>query len=237
MRASDLAVCSHVHRHLSPDLQRRTMADRGFTLIEVLIAMAITAFVAIVAYTGLSTVIGGVESARAEADRLHEVTRAVRILSRDIRQFTNRPVYDEFGTRASALEGGLLAREPLALTRAGWHNSVDVPRSTLQRVGYFLDGDQLIRASYPVLDRTGAIEPREVVMLNDVEDFEVRFLASTNLLRVDRGVDIDKRLWQDSWIADVSQPGSVVEPPVAIEVRLQVEGWGDIERVYVLPPL
>jgi general secretion pathway protein J len=209
----------------------------GFTLVEVLIAMAITAFVSLVAYTSLSAVISGVEGARAQAQRMHELNRAFSVLSRDIRQFTNRPVVNEFGQPSSALEGGVLAQRMLSFTRAGWHNTVAIPRSTLQRVAYVLEDDQLVRLSWPVLDLAGPIEPQRAVLIDRVQRFDVRFLPSTSSLRVNRGVDIDRRLWQESWIADVSQPGTLVDPPVAVEVRVEIEGWGELERLYVLPPL
>ena len=50
--------------------------QRGFTLIEVLIAMAITAVIALLAYTSLNTVIAGVESVRREADYTYQLNRA-----------------------------------------------------------------------------------------------------------------------------------------------------------------
>jgi len=209
----------------------------GFTLIEVLIAMAITAFIAVVAYSGLSAVISGVDSVRAEAARLNELSRVFNLLSRDLRQVVNRPVYDEFGSRRSALEGGPLAREMLSFTRAGWHNTAGSPRSALQRVSYYLDDGALVRASWPVLDPATAIEPIETILLEKVEGFEVRFLADTTALSVNQDSTIDRRLWAENWIADISQPGQLAEPPVAAEIRLEIEGGGELERLYVLPPL
>ena len=50
--------------------------EAGFTLVEVLIAMAITAFVSVLSYQTLSTALVGIESARAESERLHEINRA-----------------------------------------------------------------------------------------------------------------------------------------------------------------
>ncbi|MBL6908629.1 MAG: type II secretion system minor pseudopilin GspJ, partial [Luminiphilus sp.] len=156
-------------RRQSMRQDRSMRAPRGFTLIEVLIAMAITAFVSVLSYQALSTALTGIESVRAESERLHEINRAFNVLSRDIRQMTNRPVRDEFGQLASAVLGGALARDPLRLTRAGWHNSTGAPRSTLQRVAYRLEDDRLLRLSYPVLDRTTAIEPTETVLVDRVE--------------------------------------------------------------------
>ena len=209
--------------------------EAGFTLVEVLIAMAITAFVSVLSYQTLSTALSGFESVLAESERLHEINRAFTVLSRDIRQMTNRPVRDEFGQMASAVSGGELARDPLRLTRAGWHNSTGAPRSTLQRVAYRLEEDRLLRLSYPVLDRTTAIEPTETVLIDGVEVFELRFLPSVNALEVDRNLVIDRRYWQESWVADVGFTDKLIDPPAAIEVRVTLSDWGELERLYVMP--
>ena len=209
----------------------------GFTLIEVLIAMAITGVIALLAYSSLNTVITSVDAVRREASQTHQLNRAFQVLSRDLRQVVERSIRDEFDGLESALEGGPLARQTLAFTRAGWHNTVDLPRSTLQRVAYYLEDEQLIRASWAVLDRAGSAEPREVTLLRDVEAFDVQFLQDVGQLRIDRGIELDRRLGADNWIADVSQPGSVIGLPAALVIRLELEGWGEVERLYVLPPL
>ena len=209
--------------------------ESGFTLVEVLIAMAITAFVSVLSYQTLSTALAGIESARTESERLHEINRAFTVLSRDVRQMTNRPVRDEFGQMASAVSGGELARDPLRLTRSGWHNSTGAPRSTLQRVAYRLVEDKLLRLSYPVLDRTTAIEPTETVLIDGVEVFELRFLPSVNALEVDRNQVIDRRFWQENWVADVGFTDKIIDPPAAIEVRVILSDWGELERLYVMP--
>ena len=212
-------------------------SEAGFTLVEVLIAMAITAFVAVVGYTGLTTVITGVDSLRQETRQLEELNRAFQVLGRDLHQFVDRSVYDEFGSRLSSMEGGELATQSLSFTRAGWHNSVGLPRSSLQRVAYYVDEDKLIRASWPVLDRTGAVEPVEMVLLREVDTFQVRFLGALDELEVNRDSQIDRRFWQENWIPDVSRPDALAEPPIAVEVRLLVSQWGELERLYVLPPI
>jgi general secretion pathway protein J len=211
------------------------VAMRGFTLIEVLIAMAITAFVSLLSYQTLSTALTGIDAARSESDRLHEINRAFNVLSRDIRLISNRPVRDEFGMLASAVSGGELARDPLRLTRSGWHNSTGAPRSTLQRVAYRLEEDRLLRLTYPVLDRTTAIEPTETVLIEDVEELAFRFLPSVNVVEVNRDQTIDRRFWQDNWVADVGFTDKLIEPPAAIEVRITLSDWGELERLYVMP--
>ena len=209
----------------------------GFTLIEVLIAMAITAMISVVAYTGLSSAISGAESLRSAGARAQDINQTWALLSRDLRQVVNRPVVDEFGQVVPALMGGEIAREPLTLTRAGWHNSSDAPRSALQRVRWWLEDEQLWRGYFPVLDRTAGTEPVETAILEGVERFELKFLASLSAVESDRNDVIDRRNWQESWVADLSQTGLMPPPPAAVEVLMVVKGLGELRRTYVLPSL
>lgn len=211
---------------------------RGFTLIEVLIAMAITAFVATIAYGSLSTVITGVDRLHENTSRSYEINRAWMIISRDLRQFTARPVRDEFGEVEPAITGGDVARFALSFTRTGWHNPNEHPRSNLQRVNYRLEDEGLWRDSYIVLDRAGNTEPNTVLLLDGVEYMELAFLASlegTLGQRDEEGLDTDS--WPDSWVVDSSDPQAALEPPVALQINLQLTDWGEMRRLYVLPPL
>ena len=207
----------------------------GFTLVEVLVAMAITALISVMAYTGLSSALSGAESMRAAATRAHEINHALSMLSRDLRQVVNRPVVDELGQLSPAFTGGELASDSLVLTRAGWHNSTGAPRSALQRVRGWLEDDQLWRGYFPVLDRTAGTEAVETAVLDDIERFEVRFLSALSVLESDRNDVIDRRNWQDNWITDLSQPGQLPAPPAAVEVVMEVVGLGEVRRTYVLP--
>ncbi|TXS96282.1 type II secretion system protein GspJ [Parahaliea maris] len=209
----------------------------GFTLVEVLIALAISAFIAAAAYTGLSTVMTGVERTRAEAERTWEINRALNFLSRDLRQFADRPVRDEFGDVEPALQGGPAARFLLSLTRAGWYNPQGHPRSSLERVNYVIEDEALWRESYPVLDRAAETEPLRVRLLDDVVDMRLLFLSDIGAVNPSaRGTDIDTRAWPENWVANLSDPGVDLAPPIAVEVQLELEDWGEVRRLYVLPP-
>ena len=210
----------------------------GFTLVEVLVALAITAFVSTIAYGSLSTALNGVERTRAIAERTYAVNRAWMIISRDLRQFVPRPVRDEFGEQEPALQGGPAARFPLSLTRGGWHNPNALQRSNLQRVNYRLEDGALWRDAYPVLDRAGDTLPQEVRLLEGVEYMTVSFLGS--LAGADSptdSVNLETRDWPENWVADTSTPGASLPPPLAVEIRLQLEDWGEMRRLYALPPL
>ena len=218
-------------------MARGNAPARGFTLVEVLIAMAITTLISVLAYTGLSSALSGAESLRSASGRAHDINQTLAMLSRDLRQVVNRPVVDEFGQVVPALMGGEMAREPLALTRAGWHNSTGAPRSNLQRVRWWLEDERLWRGYFPVLDRTAGTEPVETAILEGVERFELRFLPTLSAVESDRNDVIDRRNWRDSWIDDLSQPGQMPSPPAAVEVLMEVAGLGELRRTYVLPSL
>lgn len=218
--------------------RNRAGSAAGFTLIEVLIALAIAAVIAAAAYTGLSTVMTGVESTRAVSDRTWAVNRALMFLSRDLRQFADRPVRDEFGETEPALQGGPAARFALSFTRRGWHNPTGQPRSALERVNYVIEDEALWRESYPVLDRAGDTEPRRVRLLDDVLDMRLAFLRDVaNLNPGGSGTVVDTRNWPESWVVDTANPGALLEPPAALELTLELADWGEVKRLYVLPPL
>ena len=211
-------------------------ASRGFTLVEVLVALAVTAFVAAAAYAGVASVISGVERTREVAERTAAINRALSLISRDIRQFVDRGVRDEFGQEQPGLSGGRLARFPLTLTRAGWHNSAGHARSTLERVSYVFEDAALWRLRFPVLDRVGGTRPARVLLLEDVDGIELRFLGDIGALGTGNATQIETRNWETSWVADVSQPGGVTPPPAALELRLDLADAGLLTRLYVLPP-
>jgi general secretion pathway protein J len=208
----------------------------GFTLIEVLIALSITAFVATIAYASLSSVISGVESTRAAATQTYELDRALVFISRDLRQVVARPVMDEFGQREPALTGGTLARYTLSFTRNGWHNPKQLTRSNLQRVNYLVEEGALWRESFFVLDRLGDSQSQRVKLLDGVEELTVAFIGSVDEVDTQNdGKTLDTRNWAENWVVDSSAAGVVLPPPAAIEVRLQLEGWGELSRLYELP--
>ena len=203
----------------------------GFTLIEVLIAMAITALVATLSFNSLSAVLSSVESLREHGQRTAEMNRAWTIVSRDLRQFTLRPVRDQFGESESALFGSAAVDKSLSFTRTGWHNPNQRLRSELQRVRYRLEDNILWRESYFVLDRTSESEVQRVELIRNVEEFEIAFLGSGTEVR---GEELDTENWPLSWGVNASNR-NVVAPPQALELRLELADWGELRWLYDLP--
>jgi len=198
---------------------------RGFTLLELLVALAVFSIMAVAAYSGLRNVLFTRAAVEAQNQRLAAVQMAVYRLEQDIEQAAPRGIRDEYGEPQGALLGGALTSDRLTLTRAGWDNPLGQRRTTLQRVAYRLRDGRLWRLHWPVLDRGGLIEPRETLLLDRVREFKVRFLEQDD--------------WRDDWPPPVSS-GNESKPdpdrlPRAVEISLTLEDWGEIIRLFPLP--
>lgn len=208
--------------------QMKSESARGFTLLEVLLAMAITAMVAVMAYAGLSTAITAAERHGEMVQRLGDVQTAVGWIVRDLRQNVNRPIADARGDTRPALIGNSQDNEELLeLTRSGWDNPRGQRRSALQRVHYRLDADHnLWRDHWLVLDRIDDEDHlQQVKLLSGVQSFRIQFLnsdkqsASTNPLGGE---------WVEQWPATKSESEKI---PLAVQFDIDIEGIGVIRRV------
>jgi general secretion pathway protein J len=73
------------------------MKARGFTLIELMVAVLITAIIAVMGYTALNQAATNRSQVEAQAARVLEVQRGLRTLAQDIELMAPRPVRDPLG--------------------------------------------------------------------------------------------------------------------------------------------
>ena len=107
---------------------------RAFTLIEMLVALAVFAIMSALAYGTLSQTFTSAEILSARMDRLQAIQRTVRVVGQDFMQLSPRPVRNELGDGFSAaLSTSFDSGFALELTRGGWSNPIALPRGTLQR--------------------------------------------------------------------------------------------------------
>lgn len=194
--------------------------DRGFTLIEILVALAIFSLMATMLFGGFIAISQQVEWSSRRADRLQQIQSSMLFLSRDFSQLQPRPVRSELGDfREPALAADARSNYLVELTRGGWSNPASIPRSTLQRVAYRLEENTLVRLDWPVLDRLAGSEPRRKEILDDVELVEIRYL--------DESLE-----WHENWPPLGSENRvSAWLRPVAVEVSIELGDFGRITRL------
>lgn len=199
----------------------------GFTLMEMLIAVTITAVIGLGVWQVLGNVVASRDRVNEVAEQFDSVQRAMLLLERDITQIVNRPGRDIYGD----FNPSLTSREDdfaLMLTRQGWRNPLGTRRSTLQRVAWEYTGDELRRRYWVSVDQGQEDNSQDVVALSDVTDFSVRFLD-------------DQRNWRDNWPDETSManlnPGSRpdIPLPLGIEVTIEHERFGELVRTFSLP--
>ena len=192
--------------------------------------MAITAMVATLAFASLDSTLDSAEALREQGERISEVNRAWKLMSRDFSHFVDRPIRNEFGAVVPAMVGGERVEQTLAFTRVGWFNTLGRQRSHMQRVRYVLEDSTLYREQYQVLDRTNESQPQRVALLEKVNLMEFRFLSESIQLAPN---EVDTENWPEAWGLNGGQ--GVNNLPEAVEVRLELDDWGEVRWLHELP--
>ena len=199
---------------------------RGFTLLEIIVVIAIFGVMAAMAYGGLASVLhsrGRVDQALA---RTAELQKAYMRMRDDFQQVSNRPTRDNFGDPSPAFWG---TRENQVLfTHGGWRNPLTLPRASLERVLYRLDDKTgtLVRGSYRVLDLATDSKPVEIQLLTGVTNLHWRYLAPITLE------------WLTTWPLDTQTSDPIalaaIAPPLAAELTIDTKDMGPLRFLFKL---
>jgi general secretion pathway protein J len=141
---------------------------RGFTLVELLAALAVIGVLAVAGYRALATLLDAEAHIDAQTRRWTQVAQLLAQMERDVSLAAARPVRDASGATQPALlaAGGLLA-----LTRFGDEGAAGA-QAAPRRVGYRLREGTLEYLVWPSLD--GAASPAAAFpVLENVAAFRV----------------------------------------------------------------
>lgn len=196
-----------------------TSVQRGFTLLEMLIAIAIFAMIGLASNAVLSTVLTNDEVTRAFSTRLKALQQGFGAIERDLAQMVARtPRLLEGGRGSTVFQTGndILDSESEALVfyRLGWLNPDGLlPRGSLQSVAYVVHEGRLERWYFPYPEPEFGAEPIKTVVIDKVLSVEYSFFMD------------------DKWERKVE----ATKFPKAIAMEIEIEGLGKIQRKFLLP--
>jgi len=193
-------------------------SSNGFTLLEVLIAIAIFAVVGLASFTIFDTVQRGDETSQLRSARQNELQRAFILVERDLSQLARRSIRinGEAPSKQylqTAEESFLENEQALAFVRHGWTNpGMLLPRSELQAVAYRLRDETFERLHYNFVDAVVGEEPKVRPLISEVDGISFEFY--------------DGKEWQDKWPKQ--------ELPQAVAIEVDTQDFGLIRRQFLV---
>lgn len=151
------------------------MSARGFTLLELLVALAIFAFLGAMAYGGLAAMLRVSEGSAAARETLATQQRVLRLIEEDMAMILERPVRDGLGSPHLAFMSGRDGATLLEFTRATRPLPGIFP-APMERVRYVLAEGALLRQSWNPPDAARLEPDQSLTLWPAVEAASLRFL-------------------------------------------------------------
>lgn len=200
------------------------VSERGVSLIEVVVAIAIMAVIAAGAYESLNAAGNAREGSETALARMERIDRTWLLIESDLRNALGYSLQATYGDPLPAMTFAFGQEYWLTLLRGGRANPLNFPRTELGRVGYRLQENTIWRDSWHNPASFDTDTARKQKLLSGVESIVVRALASTAKSPVDGP-------WVEEW------PSGGQEPlPAAIELTLTLEDKGELKRLFALVP-
>ena len=187
----------------------------GFTLIEIMVAVAIFALIAAITFPALIQFLDMRERINAKNESLDTLQKTFLFMSRDFAYAVNRLNKDEFGDPLKTTLS-INDDELIELTAAYQDFNLDglgVPR----RVRWELENKTLFRLQYPVMDPDGDTRPYRQALLTGVDDVEMKVFS------IEEGRDSESRRWNEA-----------TRLPNMITVKVEMESGVDYERAFTM---
>lgn len=195
-----------------------SIKQRGFTLLEVLLAIAIFAMVSLASFSVFDTVLKSDEHATAKSDRMNHLQKAFLLMERDFNQMAKRSMRIE-GEAAreqfiyTEMNHIMTQEYGISFVRAGWTNpGYLIGRGDMQTVAYQLNEEKLERLHFNFVDVVVGEEPKVRPLLSGVLSLKFEY---------HNGQD-----WQEKAPVDVL--------PLAVAIEMELDDLGVVRRHFLV---
>jgi len=189
---------------------------KGFTLLEMLVALAIFGLVSAAGVTVMRFTMDNQAVVRAHTDRIGAFQRTRAILKADLAQAAARRTRGQDGRSTRESFYGASGDRPgvlLRFARRGWENPGAEPRASVQYVEYRVVDGRLERSSRPELDGAPLSTPQ--VLIERLQSAAVAFL------------------WRGQWVENLPG-GSDDVLPQAVRLDMAIDGIGAVSQLFVV---
>lgn len=249
-------VVRNLNQQYPRQLRLSSKSSLGFTLVEMIIAIALSVVVAAMAYQSLDGASRNAERTREVLEEINQLDKTWQMIGRDMRNIVpissgsasagapqQEPTLQSFFRAESSQSRGKDHRQVLfQFYRRGWINPLGRLRSDLQIVNYRLDDGKLIRdylpeRNVPLQDVEFERVSNHQPLLNGVIDVQFRFLSMSKMKSTGPSVltgDDYSRDWEINW-PPASDAGEMM--PVAVEITIELEGGMRSVRLFEIPQM
>lgn len=196
----------------------KKIRQKGFTLLEILVAVFIIGIISVIMVRGLQIVISTKNNLERNDAQMQQLNLTMSFLAGDMHNLINRPITQANGQSVAAVLMHDDATETLEFSRGGVSNPLARERSTVQRDAYQLKNGELIRVTWPVLDQVSHSIPTSRTLLKNITYIKWEFLGNDNR-------------FYTGWPAT----GASNQPlPKAVQVTFTIKKLGTVKRFFVV---
>ncbi|MFI4963126.1 MAG: GspJ family T2SS minor pseudopilin variant LspJ [Legionellales bacterium] len=194
---------------------------KGFTLIEILIALTVFAILASITSSALYHAFSTRARVNSQADQLNALQMAISIIEQDTIQIVDRGVR---GTDMHPVAAFIGQAKYLEFTRDGVINPKSKEkRSTLKRVALVCEGGQLLHRTWISLDAPNRTNFEDKILLEQITHCYFNYLDHSLQPLTE---------WHDQALTQ----NQTKEPfPKAIQVNLTLKEWGEMNMLFIIP--
>lgn len=185
---------------------KSNVPSKGFTLIEIMLALLIFAIIAVITSSVMVTVFKSRDTVNQQMQRLAQLQLTVTLLQRDFTQAVLRSTLNNQGVLQPGFIGDI---KQVSFTSMGYHNpEAREPQSQLQKIEYLLQNGNLIRRTWAQLDQAPQSQASDRILLPHVNSLELNYLSQQQQVLAFWNSQAQSRL------------------PKAIRISLNLPDWG-----------
>ncbi len=195
--------------------------NKGFTLIEILIALMVFAILATITSSALYYAFNARAKVTLQAERLNELQLAISIIQQDTNQTVERAIR---GNEMRLFPVFVGQPKYLELTRDGNINPRSLEkRSSLKRIALVCTKDTLYRRTWDSLDPKDRNVYEDKLLVNNLSACDFKYLNQSLQVLTE---------WREQAVTQNQRKESF---PKAIQVNLILNDWGEMNLLFIIP--